>query len=202
MDAGTLIRIFEPFFTTKELGRGTGLGLATVYGIVEQSGGTITADSAPGQGTTFTIRFPRAQSSASEARTRDDPAEVLTGTETILVVEDEPFVRELLKELLASRGYQVLEAASAAEALARCEAYHRPIHLLLTDVVMPEINGRQLAQMLVVKRPEMRVLFMSGYTDDAVLRHGVQNRSEAFIQKPYTPEALLKKIRDVLSTDR
>jgi PAS domain S-box-containing protein len=202
MDAGTLSRIFEPFFTTKELGRGTGLGLATVYGIVEQSGGTITADSAPGRGTTFTIRFPRAQSSASEARQRDDPAEVLTGTETILVVEDEPFVREFLKELLASRGYQVLEAASGAEALARCEAYHRPIHLLLTDVVMPEINGRQLAQMLVVKRPEIRVLFMSGYTDDAVLRYGVQNRSEAFIQKPYTPEALLKKIRDVLSTDR
>ncbi len=202
MDAGTLARIFEPFFTTKELGRGTGLGLATVYGIVEQSGGTITADSAPARGTTFAIRFPRAQRPAADARAIDGPAEVLTGSETILVVEDEPFVREFLKKLLASRGYQVLDAASGAEALARCEAYRRPIHLLLTDVVMPEMNGRQLAEMLVAQRPEIRVLFMSGYTDDAVLRHGVQNRSEAFIQKPYAPEALLRTIREVLSTDR
>ncbi|MEW6247374.1 MAG: PAS domain S-box protein [Nitrospirota bacterium] len=201
MDAGTLARIFEPFFTTKELGRGTGLGLATVYGIVQQSGGTITADSTPGQGTTFTIRFPRAQSPVADVRALDGPAEVLTGSETILVVEDEPFVRQFLKELLAGRGYQVLEAASGAEALARCEAYHRPIHLLLTDVVMPEMNGRQLAQMVVAKRPEIRVLFMSGYTDDAVLRHGVQNRSDAFIQKPYAPEALLRKIREVLSAE-
>lgn len=202
MDAGTLARIFEPFFTTKELGRGTGLGLATVYGIVQQSGGSITVDSAPGRGTTFTIRFPRAQSSVADMRTRDGQAETLTGSETILVVEDEPFVRQFLKELLAGRGYEVLDAASGAEALARCEAYHRPIHLLLTDVVMPEMNGWQLAQMLLVKRPETRVLFMSGYTDDAVLRHGVQNRSEAFIQKPYAPEALLRTIREVLSADR
>ncbi len=201
MDAGTLARIFEPFFTTKELGRGTGLGLATVYGIVQQSGGTISADSAPGRGTIFTVRFPRAQAPVADIRTHDDQAEVFTGSETILVVEDEPFVRQFLKELLASRGYDVLEAASGAEALARCEAYSRPIHLLLTDVVMPEINGRQLAQMLVVKRPEMRVLFMSGYTDDAVLRHGVQNRGAAFIQKPYAPEALLRKIREVLSAE-
>lgn len=201
MDAGTLARIFEPFFTTKELGRGTGLGLATVYGIVQQSGGTITVDSAPGRGAIFTIRFPRAQSSTADVRASDGPAEVLTGSETILVVEDEPFVRQYLKELLASRGYDVLEAASGAEALACCEAYRRPVHLLLTDVVMPEINGRQLAQMLVLKRPEIRVLFMSGYTDDAVLRHGVQNRGEAFIQKPYAPEALLRKIREVLSAE-
>ncbi len=201
MDAGTLARIFEPFFTTKELGRGTGLGLATVYGIVQQSGGTISADSAPGRGTIFTVRFPRAQAPVADIRTHDDQAEVFTGSETILVVEDEPFVRQFLKELLASRGYDVLEAASGAEALACCEAYSRPIHLLLTDVVMPEINGRQLAQMLVVKRPEMRVLFMSGYTDDAVLRNGVQNHGAAFIQKPYAPEALLRKIREVLSAE-
>jgi PAS domain S-box-containing protein len=190
--------IFEPFFTTKERGKGTGLGLATVYSIVEQSGGKIDVESQVGKGTTFRIFFPCVDQliniPASPARINILPR----GSETVLLVEDDEIVRHTTRDLLQANGYQVLEAANPGEALLICEQHKEPIGLLLTDVVMPMMDGSELAKRLLKLRPTMQVLFMSGYTDDAVLRQGIQNEGMAFLQKPFTASALAYKLREIL----
>ncbi len=199
MDPATQARIFEPFFTTKEEGKGTGLGLATVFGIVEQSGGTIAVTSQPGKGSTFTLSFPIASGQPSAQVVALAPEHgTLRGTETILVVEDEARVRLLTRAILTRYGYTVLEAQNGDEALRLCEQHARPIDLLLTDVVMPRMGGLQLSERLRASLPGLKVIFMSGYSDDAVLRHGLRSKTLAVIQKPITPEPLARKIRAVL----
>jgi two-component system, cell cycle sensor histidine kinase and response regulator CckA len=187
--------LFEPFFTTKGLGKGTGLGLSTVYGIVKQSGGTIAVHSAPSEGTTFEISLPR----VDEPVTEDDKALALpTGSETVLVVEDNAEVRALTVRLLRSLGYQVVEAPGGFEALSLSTRVLRGVHLMLTDVVMPEMNGRDLAEHMVRVCPEIKVLFMSGYAADTISQHGVPAQNVHYIQKPFTQEALARKVREVL----
>jgi CheY-like chemotaxis protein len=193
-------RIFEPFFTTKEV-RGTGLGLSTVHGIVQQSGGTIWVYSEVGLGTVFKIYFPVADGQASPhvdaaALDRED----LRGHETILLVEDDPQVRALAKSILARYGYRVLEAQSAGDALLVAEQHGEEIDLLLTDVVMPRMSGRELTERIAPIRPGLRTVYMSGYTDDAVIRHGVLEANVAFLQKPFTAQSLVRKIRETLAT--
>jgi len=197
MDAETKTRIFEPFFTTKEKGRGTGLGLSTVYGIIKQSGGYIWVYSEPGRGTTFKLYFPRVDApTETPAPTRE--AATLAGTETILLAEDDEMLRPLGKGLLEKLGYRVLDAENAERALALAEAHRGPIHLLVADVVMPGASGRQLARRLAQVRPETRVLYVSGYTDDAIVHHGMLEPGLNFLQKPFTPAALARKVREVL----
>lgn len=202
MSPATLARVFEPFFTTKEVGKGTGLGLATVFGIVHQSGGLVCVDSVQGQGSTFSVYFPVA---AGTVAPLPEPLSLerrsLFGTETILLVEDEERVRVLVRYILTKFGYFVLEAQSGGDALLLCEQHPDGINLLLTDVVMPRMSGRQLAERLAVSRPDMKVLYMSGYTSDAVVRHGVHDATIAFIQKPITPSALARKVRETLDSD-
>jgi PAS domain S-box-containing protein len=199
MDAATRARVFEPFFTTKERGRGTGLGLATVYGIVKQSGGYIWASSAPGEGSTFRTYLPRVNAPVPdrppERATSDRPVE---GTETILLVEDEEPVRSLARRVLAAKGYTIIAAGSGADAVAQLAAAPRRIDLLLTDVVMPRMGGRQLAEHLTAERPGLKVLFVSGYSDDDVIERGIIQPGSPFLPKPFTPETLLQKVRDVL----
>jgi len=195
MDAATQARIFEPFYTTKEIGKGTGLGLATVQGIVQQSGGFIWVYSEPDHGTVFKIYLPRIDEPAS---TGDATAAPTRGTETVLVVEDVPAVRAVTREMLKRYGYNVLEAADGPTALQLAAGYAEPIDLLLTDVVMPEMNGRDLADRIQAARPATKVLFMSGYTDDAVVRHGILQDGIAYLQKPFTPGSLATKVREVL----
>ncbi len=203
MDEATRARIFEPFFTTKELGKGTGLGLATVYGIVKQSGGFIWVDSRPGKGSCFDVYFPRAEGEAGVAEGQGDkPAEALRGTETVLLVEDEEEVRETVNEMLSLRGYTVLRAARGVEAVEISDRYDGPIDLLLTDVVMPGMNGRELADRIAASRPRAAVLYMSGYTDTAIARRGVLEAGTVFIQKPFTSEALARKVREALEAAR
>jgi signal transduction histidine kinase len=201
MTPATLARIFEPFFTTKEVGKGTGLGLATVFGIVRQSGGLIHVDSRVGAGTTFDVYFPVVTGVLS---TRPDAPDherrSLIGSETILLVEDEENVRVLVSTILTRYGYVVLDAQNAGDAFLLCEQHSDTIDLLLTDVVMPRMSGRQLAERLALVRPEMKVLYMSGYTSDAVVRHGVLDSTIAFIQKPITPSALARKVRETLDS--
>ncbi len=199
MDPETKSRLFEPFFTTKEPGKGTGLGLATVYGIVNQSGGFVWVYSEPGQGTTVKVYFPRveeAPQTAPPAAPAD--AEPQRGSETILLVEDEEAVRTIARLALTRRGYRVLVAANGGEALLAGERETGPIHLLLTDVVMPGMGGPELARRLAALRPAMKLLFMSGYADRAVARHGLIESGARFLEKPFTPESLLRKVRDVL----
>jgi two-component system cell cycle sensor histidine kinase/response regulator CckA len=200
MDSATQSRIFEPFFTTKETGRGTGLGLSTVFGIVKQSGGSIWVYSELFRGSTFKVYLPRAQSDASVGQSGQAaaPPVKVRGTETVLLVEDNPEVRALVCAILRRYGYHVLEATTAGDALLICEQYQDRIHLLLTDVVMPRMSGRELWERLAPLRPTTRVIFMSGYTDDAIVRHGVLSSGVSFIQKPLTPEPLVAKVRQVL----
>jgi CheY-like chemotaxis protein len=202
MDAATRDRIFEPFFTTKGVGKGTGLGLATVYGVVKQSDGHILVQSEPGRGTIITIYFPFApepalHATAPRASSRSNAA-IPGGSETILIVEDEDAVRDVIRRVLTARGYTVLEAAEGAEALAVATRHQAPIHLVLSDVVMPNMNGRELAERLRTVRPDTRVLFMSGYDDDAIARRGVLAPGVAFIEKPFTIDAIARRVRDVL----
>jgi CheY-like chemotaxis protein len=201
MDRETQSRIFEPFFTTKEIGKGTGLGLSTVFGIVKQSGGNVWVYSEPGGGTTFKIYLPRTTEEEADAPAHVDTP-VLTGSETVLLVEDQDDVRRVAHRILARFGYHVIEARNAGEALLTCEQYPRIIHLLLTDVVMPLLSGRQLAERLLVTRPDLRVLFMSGYTENAIFHHGILDAGIEYVQKPLVPETLARRVREVLDAPR
>jgi two-component system cell cycle sensor histidine kinase/response regulator CckA len=198
MDQETQKHIFEPFFTTKEQGKGTGLGLSTVYGIVKQSGGNIWIYSELGQGTTFKVYLPQARDSASLKRAQMEPAIMMKGTETILLVEDEPQIRALAYEFLSDKGYKVLPSSNGNEALDILEEHLPGVHLIVTDVVMPQMSGRELADRAIAISPGTKVLFMSGYTNDAIVRHGVLNPDTWFIQKPFGPDALARKVREVL----
>jgi two-component system, cell cycle sensor histidine kinase and response regulator CckA len=198
MDAETAARIFEPFFTTKPVGEGTGLGMPMAHGIVTQSGGYIEVESTPGAGSSFRILLPAATGGNSDGRPVAEPDHSKTGTETIIVVEDEDAVRALSVAVLSRAGYRVLAAHTGEAAIALAEETDTPVHLLLTDVVMPGINGRELASVLQESRPELKVLFMSGYTDDAVLRAGVIADDCHFLQKPFQPQALLMLVREIL----
>jgi two-component system, cell cycle sensor histidine kinase and response regulator CckA len=200
MDAATAQRVFEPFFTTKALGKGTGLGLATAYGIVKQSGGHIAVYSEPGHGSTFKLYFPRV---AEPVDTEKRPAasEIPSrGTETILLLEDDGALREVIRETLQQAGYTVVDGPTAEAALRAGESHSGAIDLLLTDVVMPQMNGREAAKRLIARRPRARVLYMSGYTDDVIVHHGVLDPGTAFIEKPFTTQALLQKVREELET--
>ena len=198
MDAETRARIFEPFFTTKGKGKGTGLGLSTAYGIIKQSGGHIWVYSEPGQGTTFSVYLPREAGGTMPAPGSREIAPAAHGDETILLVEDEDAVRELARRILDGSGYAVLTAANGGEALLACERHAGPIHLVLTDVVMPLMSGRALADRLARVRPEARVLYMSGYTDNAIVHHGRLDAGTHFIGKPFNATDLARKVREVL----
>jgi CheY-like chemotaxis protein/two-component sensor histidine kinase len=198
MDKQTLLRIFEPFFTTKDQSKGTGLGLSTVYGIVKQSGGHIGVYSEPGMGTTFKVYLPRIEGELDFNEPRVAGTDSPKGTETILLVEDEASVRKLARTILQDNGYTVVEAESGDQARAISGQHEGRIQLMLTDVIMPGTSGRELAQSVATSRPEMRVLYMSGYTDDAIVHHGILDAKTPFIQKPFTPDSLLRKIRNVL----
>jgi PAS domain S-box-containing protein len=195
MEPETLSRLFEPFFSTKEKGKGTGLGLATVYGIVKQSGGHVAVESAPGRGTTFRIWLPEVEVETPAAAPAPAGTTAPAGSETILLVEDEEALRGLLQEVLAESGYKVLQASSGAEALRVSRAHAGPVDLLLTDVVMPGMGGREVATALAAERPGLRVLFASGYTAEAIARHGVLEPGTDLIHKPFTPDALLRRVR-------
>jgi CheY-like chemotaxis protein len=200
MDAATVLRIFEPFFTTKGPGRGTGLGLSTVYGIVRQSGGTIDVESEPGHGTTFRVNLPVEVETVTEEVVAAPPP-VAPGWETILLVEDEADVRDLARDILRECGYTVLEAGDAQQAMSVASAHAGAIHLLLTDVVMPGASGRDLVQRISPVRPTMKIVYMSGYTDDAIVHHGVLDAGVTLIAKPFSPEDLARRIRSVLDDD-
>jgi two-component system, cell cycle sensor histidine kinase and response regulator CckA len=194
-------QIFEPFFTTKERDKGTGLGLATVYGVVKQSGGYIALDSEKGKGARFSVYLPRVEQAVDAPESKANSPANLRGSETILLVEDAEPLRKLAHMFLQETGYDVLTAADGAEALELARRCSRPIHLLLTDVVMPGINGRVLAERLVPLHPAMKVLYMSGYTDSFIAGHGVLEAGTHLLHKPFTQEALAKKVRELLDSN-
>jgi two-component system cell cycle sensor histidine kinase/response regulator CckA len=199
MDSETQARIFEPFFTTKEKGKGTGLGMSTVYGIVKQSDGFVWVYSEPGKGTTVKTYFPRVTSRipSSQPEIGLDPG--FRGSETILIVEDEAAVRTLASRILRERGYRVLEAADGTEALRIAQEYQSEIHMVLTDVVMPGVGGKALIARLEELRPGIHALYISGYTDNAIVHHGILDSGVAFLQKPFSVDSLLRKVREVLT---
>jgi CheY-like chemotaxis protein len=190
-------RIFEPFFSTKERGKGTGLGLSTVYGIIKQSNGYISVWSEVGKGTTFKIYLPRVEGEV-QVLSSASPAASLQGDETVLVVEDESAVQVVIERVLSGNGYRVLLACEGSEALRVAGEHEGPIDLLITDVVMPGMGGREAASRLETSRPGLRVLFMSGYTDDAISHRGILETGLKFLQKPFTTDALLRKVREAL----
>ena len=198
MDRETQTRVFEPFFTTKAPGKGTGLGLSTVFGIVEQSGGHVWVYSEPGVGSAFKVYLPRTDVELVSQSSPPPSQESFDGKETVLLVEDDEPVRSVVCGILRRRGYRVLEAPNAGEALLVCEGHPARIDLLMTDVVLPRMSGRQLAERLCALRPEMRVLFVSGYADEAVLQHGILESGVEFLQKPLTPDGVARKVREVL----
>jgi CheY-like chemotaxis protein len=191
-------RLFEPFFTTKAPGKGTGLGLSTVYGIVKQSGGAITVDTAPGKGATFVIVLPAATGIEESAPAPAAAIVPAKRSETVLLVEDEPQVRKLAAIALERVGFTVIEAQNPEDAFAVTARHQGPVHLILSDVVMPGMNGRVMVERLITKYPDARILFMSGYTDDALAPLGVAHGDVAFLQKPFTPKQLAERVRDVL----
>jgi two-component system cell cycle sensor histidine kinase/response regulator CckA len=200
MDEATQSHLFEPFFTTKNPGRGTGLGLATAYGIIRQSGGAIRIMSQLGKGTTARIFLPPAQPKNAVAAEKAAPAGPMMGAETILLVEDEARVRKLIVDVLTSRGYRVLEATRGEEAIRLCKVYKGDIDLAVVDVVMPEISGPELVRQMSTLRPGTNVLYISGYTDEAIVHHGIPESGAAFLQKPFLPDALARKVREVLDS--
>ena len=200
MNSETLLHIFEPFFTTKEVGKGTGLGLATVYGVVKQSGGYIWVDSEMGKGSSFQIFLPYVEEAVTYVAEETSPSPSLQGNETILVVEDAEPLRKLAQTLLVERGFQVLTASSGEEALQVKAKFPGTIHLLLTDIVMPGMNGRVLAEQLLRKQPGMKVLYMSGYTDSFIAGHGVLEEGTHLLHKPFTEEVLISKVCEVLKS--
>jgi len=203
MDENVQAHLFEPFFTTKEVGKGTGLGLATVYGIIKQSNGHIDVESAPGQGTTFRVYLPRVQSVADAVVELPKPSvPVPDGHETILLVEDEDGVRSLARTVLQESGYTVLEASGGEQAVDLCKQHADKIHLLVSDVVMPRLSGSALLKQLVPLHPEMRVMFMSGYSDSALVTRGITSGEVECLLKPFTPDALRRKVRELLDRPR
>jgi CheY-like chemotaxis protein len=197
MDEATRARLFEPFFTTKGTGRGTGLGLSTVFGIVKQSGGSVEVYSVPNRGTSVKVYLPRIDQPVT-AETAETNKKVARGTETILLVEDDEMVRSLVRDTLTREGYKVLDAPDPMEARRIADSFRGKIHLLITDVVMPKVSGRELADQLTRRRPDIKVMYMSGYTDSAIVNSGILQKEVAFLQKPFTPGSLTEKVRDVL----
>jgi CheY-like chemotaxis protein len=198
MDRETQARIFEPFFTTKEKNKGTGLGLSTVYGIIKQSGGYVFVQSELGRGTVFTIYFPRTDEPSEAHGATPISHQAIGGSETVLLVEDEDSVRQLVRETLESRGYHLLEAANGKDALALAAAYPDPIHLVITDVVMPGLSGHELAQQLLAARPTLKVLYLSGYAQEAFSTPAAAEAQKTFLQKPFTLQSLTRKVREIL----
>jgi len=201
MDRETLARVFEPFFTTKEQGKGTGLGLATVYGIVKQSGGHVTVYSELGHGTTFKILVPRSREKVAATETSQHEAAAPGGTEVLLLVEDEESLRAVMKSYLQNKGYVVMDAADPEQAIGLAEKAPVPPHLLLTDVVLPQISGVKLAQRLAAVYPKLRVLYVSGYTADAIVHHGARNADFVFLSKPFSLNTLGRKVRFALDAE-
>lgn len=201
MDKETQDHIFEPFFTTKEAGKGTGLGLATVYGVVQQNKGYINVKSEIGKGSVFEIYFPCVKETVAKKKETAHTEHYLRGSETILVVEDEDVVRELVCQVLRRQGYHVIRVQHGGSALLKSEQYMDNIHLILSDIVMSEMNGPELVKRLKVHHPEMKILYMSGYLDDEIVRHGILEEDVQFIQKPFSPVSLLKKVREVLEME-
>jgi CheY-like chemotaxis protein len=200
MDRETQARIFEPFFTTKEKGKGTGLGLSTVYGIVKQSGGYILVQSEPGRGTVLNIYLPRVEAACETSGVIAAAQPASGGSETVLLVEDEDSVRKLVRETLEAGGYRVLEAANGQAALALAARHPQPIHLIITDVVMPGLSGHELIQQLLPARPDAKILYLSGYSEDEVASSSAPGVPKAFLQKPFTLQSLSLKVREVLGS--
>jgi CheY-like chemotaxis protein len=198
MDQMIMSHLFEPFFTTKEAGKGTGLGLATVHGIVKQNNGHITVHSEPGRGSSFKLYFPQVKESILVEETNEGRPRKYQGTETLLIVEDEAIVRELAHRILSQRGYHVIAAGNGQEALQICRNYDEPIDLMITDVVMPGMSGRDLAEQAAPIRPDMKILFISGYPNDIIAEHGILSDGISFLQKPFSPDSLTAKVQGIL----